>query len=362
MLHMNFQKKILLIDGDQNFGDIIKKYLTLHKYNVCYASNGASGIEKAFEYNPDLILCDINIDRIDGYQVYNILTDSHLLKKIPFIFLKQNATIEDVRHGMNLGADDFFAKPINIPDLVRSMEFRLQKFKNNGYEAAHEFNTLFQLSPIGIIIFSEHAVLMANQSIKTLLKIDKQASNIRIENLFTSSSLVKIKSWIQQSIKGVDNVFNERITIKDILGEALELNLVMSQFTKYSDFIQFIGFFAPVPTVRSYLINDQLANEVCSLLKREKITITDNLGEKITHIIKQRSVSFNNQNNSLFTKRENQVLCLSMEGLPIKIIADKLSLSSRTVEKYRTKLMKKSGAKNIVEVIVFSLKNGMIKI
>ena len=360
---MNFQKKILVIDGDKDFWETIKDPLAFHNYNACYASDGASGIQKALEFNPDLILCDINTDPIDGCQVYKLLWDSFLLKGVPFVFLKQNATFEDVRQGLNFGADDFLTKPINIHDLITSIEVRLKKFKTSNYQDSHEFNTLFQLSPIGIIIFSEHAVIRANSSIKGILKIDNQRFiNIRIDDLFENSSLLRIKSWIQQSVNGDSIIFNDCITIKDILAKELEMNLVLYDFSNSPDFNQFIGFFTPLIPVNSYLINDQLANQVCNLLKREKIAIPDDLEEKITYLIKQRTLSYNNQNNSFFSKRENQVLCLSMEGMPIKTIADKLSISSRTVEKHRTKLMEKSGSNNIVAVIVFAIKNGLIKI
>lgn len=359
---MNFQKKILVIDGDQNFGDQIKKSLPFHKYNVCYESDGASGIKSAFKFNPDLILCELDIGKIDGIEVYNVLKESILFKKTSFIFLKQNASVEDVRNGMNLGADDFFSRPVNMLDLITSIEIQLQKNKTNSNEFSHEFNTLFQLSPFGIIVFNEHAVLRANLSFKTILKIDMQEPNINIEDIFDSTYLLKIQNWIQQSKNGVSSDFNEKITIKDLLGEAIEQKLVISEFSNHSDSAQFIGLFTPVTGVNSYIESDELANEVCELLKREKITITDNLEEKITNIFKYRTLSSNNPYNSFFTKRENQVLCLSMEGLPIKIIADRLSISSRTVEKYRTKLMEKLKAKNIVEVIVFAIKKGLIKI
>ncbi|HAH22947.1 MAG TPA: hypothetical protein DCL77_04160, partial [Prolixibacteraceae bacterium] len=114
-----------------------------------YASNGAIGIQKAYEFNPDIIICDTDLDPTDGYQVYALLKESLLLKGIPFIYLKQQATIQDIRYGMNLGADDFLTKPINIYDLVTSIEIRLQKFKINSSEVVREFNTLFQHSPIG---------------------------------------------------------------------------------------------------------------------------------------------------------------------------------------------------------------------
>lgn len=360
---MNFQKKILVIDGDQNFGKEIKKSLAFHKYDVCYSSNGATGIKKAFEYNPDIILCDINIYQMDGYQAYNILRDSFLLKKIPFVFLKQNANMDDVRHGLNLGADDFFSKPIVIDELVQSIEIRIRKFKTKSLEVSHEFNTLFQLSPNGIIVFSENAVLKSNVALKALLKIDRQnPENLSLEDLFENLSLQRIKSWIQNAFQGGNAVFNDKITIKDTLGVELKMNLVITEFDRHSEIDQFIGVFFPIPQVNSYVLNNQLSNELFNLLKSEKITISDDLEEKITNIIKQNTVGRNNQNKSFFTRRENQVLFLSMEGYPIKIIADKLSLSTRTVEKYRTKLIEKAGANNIVEVIVFALKNDLIQI
>jgi DNA-binding NarL/FixJ family response regulator len=300
---------------------------------------------------------------IDGYQVYKMLKDSYLLNGIPFVFLKQNATIEDVRQGMNHGADDFLRKPVSIYDLVTSIEIQLQKSKSNKSESTRDFNTLFQLSPNGIIVFNEHAVFKANKSIVTLLKIDKQKSNtIRLEDLFEPLSLSRIKSWIQQSNKDGNTVFNDTIAIKNVLGEELKMDLVISEFSRHSEFVQFIGFFTPVSSGNNHLVNDQLASQVCNMLKREKITFTNDLEEKITHIIKQRTIRYNKQNNSFFTMRENQVLSLSMEGMPIKMIAEKLAISTRTVEKHRTKLIEKSGANNIVEVIVFSLKNGLIKI
>ena len=68
------------------------------------------------------------------------------------------------------------------------------------------------------------------------------------------------------------------------------------------------------------------------------------------------------QKNKFFSKRENQVLCLSMEGLPTKIIADKLSISDRTVEKHRSRLMEKTNSNNMIEVIIFSLRNNLMEI
>ena len=65
----------------------IQNVLAFSKYDVCFVDNGAAGIQKAFEYNPDLILCDINMGPLDGYQVYKVLEESKILNRIPFIFI-----------------------------------------------------------------------------------------------------------------------------------------------------------------------------------------------------------------------------------------------------------------------------------
>lgn len=155
---MSFQQKILIIEDDQELGKTIQNILYFHGFDVCNTNNGASGIQKAFEYNPDLILCDVNMYPIDGYQVYHVLKESSMLDRIPFIFLTANSNSEDIRHGMDLGADDYFTKPFYSENLVRSIETRLHKFESIREAAIHEFNTLFQLSPNGIIVFDEKVI------------------------------------------------------------------------------------------------------------------------------------------------------------------------------------------------------------
>ncbi len=107
---------------------------------------------------------------------------------------------------------------------------------------------------------------------------------------------------------------------------------------------------------------DGYAEKVRNLLNRENIKISDALGEKITEIFKQRKLNISVQCNPFFTKRESQILCMTMEGLPIKAIADRLAISDRTVEKHRASLMEKSGANNMIEVIVFALRNSLVEI
>lgn len=360
---MNFQKKILVIEDDERLGITIQNILIVHKYDVCYANNGASGIQKAFEYNPDLILCDINMDTIDGYQVYRVLEESSILNRIPFIFLTGSSDLGDIRFGMSLGADDYLVKPFVNVDLIRSIEKRLEKFRTIREEARSGFNQLFNLSPVGLILFDGHKVFRANNAFLNLIKTtENNLVGKKIEDILEPASFKKIQYKIQEHRPERNSVFNDEVNIKTDDGSELQMHLVISEFEKYSNYKLYIGILSPVNKSNAGIIDPLFADEIYNLLKHENIKISEALGEKITEVFKQKNLNPKNQCNTLYTKRENEVLCLSMEGLPIKIIADRLAISDRTVEKHRTKLMEKSGANNMIEVIVFALKNSLIEI
>jgi len=360
---MNFQKKILVIEDDERLGTTIQNILIVHKYDVCYTNNGASGIQKAFEYNPDLILCDINMDTIDGYQVYRVLEESSILNRIPFIFLTGSSDLEDIRFGMSLGADDYLVKPFANSDLIRSIERRLDKFRTIREEARLGFNQLFNLSPVGIVLFDGNKVFRANHAFLNLISTtENNLIGKKIEAFFDEASFKKVQYKIQEHRPERNLIFNDEVIIISHDKVESQIHLVISEFEKFSNYKLYIGILAPGNKANAEIDNHQFADEIYDLLKHENIKISDALGEKITEIFKQKSLNHKNQKNNFYTKRENQVLCLSMEGLPIKVIADRLAISDRTVEKHRTKLMQKSGANNMIEVIVFALKNSLIEI
>jgi len=360
---MNFQKKILVIEDDDRLGTTIQNILKVHKYDVCLTNNGAAGIQKTFEYSPNLILCDINMETIDGYQVYKVLEESTILKKIPFIFLTGSSDLDDIRYGMSLGADDYIVKPFNNLDLIKSIEKRLEKFETIREEANREFNQLFNLSPIGIFLFDGQVIQKANQAFTKFIQLnDNNPVGIKIVDLFDGSSFQKIQKEIQKYHTENSEIFNGEVTIKTSKNEEVPINLVISEFDKFSNYKIYIGIVNLIAKVNELDEAIQFAKKVSNLLKRENIKVSDALGEKITEIFKQKNLNPKKQINTFFTKRENEILCLSMEGLPIKIIAYKLAIADRTVEKHRARLMEKAGANNMIEVIVFALKNNLIEI
>lgn len=120
-------KKILLIEDDAVLRDNTAELLELLGYQVNVASNGRIGVEKAKNDSPDIIVCDIMMPELDGYGVLEQLSKNDQTKQIPFIFLSAKTERQDVRKGMNLGADDYITKPFSEDELVSAIESRLAK-------------------------------------------------------------------------------------------------------------------------------------------------------------------------------------------------------------------------------------------
>ena len=120
-------RKVLLIEDDNVLRENTAELLEFADYEVITASNGLKGIEAAKLHLPDVIVCDIMMPKIDGYQVLETLSGDHDTQMIPFIFLSAKTERKDVRKGMELGADDYLTKPFEESELVGAIESRLAR-------------------------------------------------------------------------------------------------------------------------------------------------------------------------------------------------------------------------------------------
>jgi PAS domain S-box-containing protein len=359
---MNTQTRILLIDDDQRFGRTIENVLESNGYDVCYANNGALGIQKAFEYNPDLILCDINMDPIDGYQVYNVLKESSLINRIPFMFLTGNSDLQDIRFGLNLGVDDYFVKPFDNNNLIGSIEKRLSKYRRFQEIGKKEFSKLFKLSPYGIFLFDENKIFDINPALVKILELDEtNLISFSIHEILDTESIPKIEELICKCKNGLLSSFSENVTLSSKNGQKKPAYFSVSVYEKYSNHLLMMGLVLLNSENRETDTNAYVS-EILKILKKEHIKVSETMGGKLTDIFKIYNVKIKKETDNIFSDRENQVLHLSMEGLPIKLIADKLSISDRTVEKHRSSMMGKTNSNNMIEVIIYALKNNLIDI
>ncbi|HSQ44857.1 MAG TPA: response regulator [Ginsengibacter sp.] len=120
-------KKILLIEDNDDIRENTAEILELSNYDVIVAENGKIGVEKAIEFLPDLIICDIMMPGLDGYGVLHAVHRNETIKNTPFIFLTAKTERSDFRKGMELGADDYITKPFEGIELLNAVESRLKK-------------------------------------------------------------------------------------------------------------------------------------------------------------------------------------------------------------------------------------------
>ena len=120
--------RILVIDDDRIIRQTLLDGLQLTgQYEVILAEDGFEGIELAAKMRPDLIVCDVEMPRLDGYGVIERLQKDPFTARIPFIFLTGYGDRGSVRQGMALGADDYISKPFKVTELIEAMESRLEK-------------------------------------------------------------------------------------------------------------------------------------------------------------------------------------------------------------------------------------------
>jgi DNA-binding response OmpR family regulator len=118
-------KKILVVDDDPTTVKIISHFLQKENYRVSSSLAGVDGIKKAFKENPDLILLDIMIPDLDGFQFLSIFRKDPEYAKIPVIILSSLAEEADVLKGLEIGAVDYLTKPFSPQVLMAKIKKNL---------------------------------------------------------------------------------------------------------------------------------------------------------------------------------------------------------------------------------------------
>ncbi|HHY86106.1 MAG TPA: hybrid sensor histidine kinase/response regulator [Verrucomicrobia bacterium] len=135
-------KKILVIDDEEWLREMVHLALQQKGFEVVEAENGERGIEIARKELPDLILCDVNMQKVDGYHTLSSLRNEPATASIPFILMTGLADHAGMRHGMELGADDYLPKPFTIEALYAAVDVRLKKVTAVRQEAERKLADL----------------------------------------------------------------------------------------------------------------------------------------------------------------------------------------------------------------------------
>jgi two-component system, sensor histidine kinase and response regulator len=135
-------KTILIIEDEPAIRESICDLLEIEGFSVIDTELGYQGMQIAEERLPDLIICDVNLPDTDGYHILAELQNSPAAKAIPFIFLTAKGTKADLRHGMNLGADDYLVKPCTAEELLGAVATRMERQEALRVRSQHQLNVL----------------------------------------------------------------------------------------------------------------------------------------------------------------------------------------------------------------------------
>lgn len=127
-----------MIDDESRMRKLVVEALAAEGYTTVEAPNGREGVALAARESPDLIVCDITMPEMNGHRVLQTLRDQPTTAQIPFIFLTGWSEREDVRAGMNLGADDYLVKPVDPTELLAAVRSRLRRRKQAAGPAVNQ--------------------------------------------------------------------------------------------------------------------------------------------------------------------------------------------------------------------------------
>jgi DNA-binding NarL/FixJ family response regulator len=183
-------KKILVIEDEPEMRRNITALLRYYDYEPVAAENGRQGLELARREKPDLILCDVMLPELDGHGVLQAMQLDSTLAQTPFIFLTARGEKEDIRSGMNLGADDYLTKPVANADLVRAIEARLKRSEQQmRREFRPDFSSLEPLLKLGLTPRATETLLWlaqgkTNSDIATILGITESTVKKHVQEIF----------------------------------------------------------------------------------------------------------------------------------------------------------------------------------
>lgn len=125
---MDKQFRVLIIDDEPDILSLLSLHLKLNHYMVFQASNGKKGIETAQLEKPDIIVLDVMMPEMDGFEVAKALKDNPETANIPLIFLTARTQTEDKIKGFLVGADDYLIKPFDFEELQLRIKRSLKNY------------------------------------------------------------------------------------------------------------------------------------------------------------------------------------------------------------------------------------------
>ncbi len=132
-------QKVLLVDDEESIYQVVEQVLKRETYELLYADNGEMALEYFQKESPDLVILDIMLPIIDGYEVCRTIREQ---SKVPVLMLSAKGDIIDKSVGFNLGADDYLVKPFSPVELALRVKALLRRSHDQGQSKPQRSNTI----------------------------------------------------------------------------------------------------------------------------------------------------------------------------------------------------------------------------
>ena len=227
------KSRILLVEDEIDLGNVVRQYLEVMDFEVDWSTSGADAFEKCKQNRYNILLIDVSIPAMDGFELAG-----HLLKaniNIPFLFLTARSTKSDKLHGLKIGADDYITKPFDIDELVLRIKNIIKRNQGGVVAAAPAFidigNIRFHKDSLKLVVDSHKEVVLTPREAELLEYLFKNPNRvIKREEILTQlwgeSDYFLGRSldvFISRLRKHVGN--NESLSITNIYGVGFVFNV-----------------------------------------------------------------------------------------------------------------------------------------
>lgn len=223
------KNKVLLVDDDLKNSMFLKRFLEEENYSVTYANNGKIALELFVSLKPDLVLLDINMPEMDGFETAQKIRETD--KKVIIFFLTDRTEKSDRLKGFSLKGNDYIPKPFYPEELIAKMEERFDGINNTEEQVYKLGNTVFNYSLCsvkthGIVqnISARQADILKilAQNINSIVERDIILENIWGYNSYSNSLSLNVQITYLRKILEIDT----SITIKSIKKRGYTLKIV----------------------------------------------------------------------------------------------------------------------------------------
>ena len=229
--------KILLVDDEEKIEVLVEMIVTKKGYDFCYADNGEDALEVYEKERPDLIILDVMMPKLNGFEVCKILRDGG--SPVPIIILSAKGDIVDKSMGFTMGADDYLVKPFSPQELLLRIEAHLRKHKRENIKNYDTFIGSDELDYVAgdlEISFKKHEIRVCGK----LIDLTPREFKI-LSHLVTHPGEVFSKKQLQEYMWG-ENYAGELAAITVIIRKIREKIEVKPSKPKYILTVWGIGY------------------------------------------------------------------------------------------------------------------------